>query len=207
MARAGEPAPARVKVYVEGGGSSDDLRTRCRQAFSALLERAGFRGRMPQIVACGTRRAAFDRFRGALEQGEPALLLVDSEGPVTGVSAWTHVRDHDRWQQPPTATEDDLHLMVECMEAWLLADQAALAGVFGRQLRPNSLPGKRAIEEIPKRDVMRGLANATRDCVMPYDKAAHSFRVLAQVDPARLRAVAPWAARFFDGLDTRRPRP
>ncbi len=44
-----------VKVYVEGGGDSKELRTRCREGFSKLVERAGFKDRMPKFVACGGR--------------------------------------------------------------------------------------------------------------------------------------------------------
>ena len=74
-----------VKVYVEGGGDGRDLRTRCRKGFSAFFEKAGLAGRMPRVVACGSRESAFDRFRTAFaarKAGEFVALLVDSEAPV-----------------------------------------------------------------------------------------------------------------------------
>jgi len=52
------------RLYLEGGESKDD-KIRCREAFSKLLEKAGFEGRMPRLSACGGRESAFDSFRTA----------------------------------------------------------------------------------------------------------------------------------------------
>ena len=71
-----------LKIYVEGGGNSNLLRTACRRGVSEFLNKAGLAGRMPRIVACGGRRDAYDAFCTAWAKGEPALLLVDSEAPV-----------------------------------------------------------------------------------------------------------------------------
>jgi hypothetical protein len=95
------------KLFVEGGGNHNDaLRTECRRAFTALLEKAGFRNHMPRIVPCGGRRNAFDQFCTALKGGERlAILLVDSEAPVSQESPWQHVakRQGDEWARPGDA--------------------------------------------------------------------------------------------------------
>ncbi len=52
-----------VKIYVEGGGDSKEQQSRCREGFSKLIEKAGFQGRMPSIVACGGRDSVFDNFK------------------------------------------------------------------------------------------------------------------------------------------------
>ena len=84
---------AGVSVFVEGGGRGDSSIIECRKAFSRLIERAGFQGRMPNVVACGSRGQAFDYFQQACKEGtRDSLLLVDSEGPVTQESPWEHVR-------------------------------------------------------------------------------------------------------------------
>jgi predicted ATPase len=44
-----------VKLHLEGGGDSKELQIRCREAFSKLIAKAGFAGRMPRIKACGSR--------------------------------------------------------------------------------------------------------------------------------------------------------
>jgi len=67
------------KLYVEGGGGSKLLRTECRAGFSVFLEKAGLRDAMPRIVACGSRNEAYDKFCIAVEHGQRAFLLVDSE--------------------------------------------------------------------------------------------------------------------------------
>jgi predicted ATPase len=124
------------KLFVEGGGDNDSLKTECRRAYAMLLEKAGFKGRMPRIVACGGRRNAFDQFATAVGAGEgpPPLLLVDSEEPVETGDPWEHVahRLDDLWVRPAEATEDQLHFMVQCMEAWFLADRIASESFLGR---------------------------------------------------------------------------
>ena len=196
-----------VRVFVEGGGNNNPaLVIEARTAFNKLFERAGLRGQMPRPIPCGGRGCAFDQFVTARkEDGDDSVLLVDSEGPVAGSSPWAHVRGRkgDGWQRPPGATDEDLHLMVECMEAWLVADRAALRGVFSRgdALNEKALPA-RAPEDIPKADLLAARARATagRD---RYDKGSHSFKALEQVDPAALRAACPWADRFFSELERR----
>ena len=83
-------------LIVEGGGDERlDLKVECRRAFRLLLEGAGLRNRMPQIIAAGGRKNAYDLFVvrwDAFQRGGPLpLLLVDSEAPVVGASPWRHV--------------------------------------------------------------------------------------------------------------------
>ncbi len=196
------------KLFVEGGGDHNDaLKTECRRAFSALLEKAGLKGRMPRIVACGSRRNAFEQFCTAMEDGESlAFLLVDSEGPVSAESPWKYVagRPGDEWEQPADASDDQLHLMVQCMEAWFLADRKALVRFFGQGLTENALPALTASHEsISKTELFRKLDMATRSTKLKgtYGKGTHSFKLLARVDPDLIRKASPWAERFFATLD------
>ena len=111
----------KVKVYVEGGGDGKSLRARCRGGFSSFFEKANLAGRMPQVIACGGREAAFDKFCTALgsrRAEEFIILLVDSEGPVADRSEpWLHLRERDSWEKPDDATDENAHLMVQCKEA------------------------------------------------------------------------------------------
>jgi hypothetical protein len=110
-----------VKVYVEGGGDSKALQTKCRQGFSEFFRTAGLARRMPRIVACGARSSAYRDFRTAHSRGgvDFPMLLVDSEGPMGHSDPWEHVRQRpgDQWTRPEGASEDHLHLMVQTMEA------------------------------------------------------------------------------------------
>ena len=195
-----------LHLYVEGGGDLKLLRTACRRGFAEFLGRAGLRGRMPRIVACGGRRQAYEDFCTALRQGRHgAMLLVDSEDPVTAPSSWTHLlrRPADAWPTPPAATDDDCHLMVQCMESWFLADRDALAAFFGQGYNDRALPSARnPIEAMAKSAVYQGLAAATKDCKTKtsYGKGEHSFLLLSLIDPSKVKAASPSADRFVTAL-------
>jgi Domain of unknown function (DUF4276) len=197
-----------IKLLVEGGGNNNhELKTKCRKAFSQFLERAGFKGRMPRIVACGSRQAAYEQFCAMLNgENEIVILLVDAEAPVHCQSSWDHVaqRQGDKWSKPAGATDAQLHLMTQCMESWFFADRAALAKYFGNGFNPNALPSASSkIEEIGKSDVFDHLKRATKDTRTKgaYDKGAHSFNILDLIDPALVRAASPRAEAFIAALD------
>ena len=192
------------KLYVEGGGDSASLLSRCREGFRGLLEKTACRGRMPRIVACGSRSAAYDHFRTACAQGEPCLLLVDSEDLVTQGSSWEHLRlrNGDGWEKPAQAREEDCHLMVVCMESWFLADKNVLRQFFGQGFNESALPTNPQLEKLTKAELFHGLQQATRSCKTkaPYGKGEHSFQLLKQLSPEKVAAASPWAKRFLDRI-------
>jgi hypothetical protein len=194
-----------VKLFVEGGGDSEALLRRCRAGFRHFLEEAGFKKHMPRIVACGGRRAAYDRFVTNCEAGETGVLLIDSEDPVSAGSAWAHLanRQADKFAKPSNATDDHCHLMVVCMESWFLADKEALAKHFGQGFNANALPQNADIEAVRKNDLYEGLKRATANCKTkaPYKKGENSFRILLRISPSKVRQASPWAKTFLEKLD------
>lgn len=183
----------KVKVYVEGGGDSASLKTRCREGFSKFFQRAGLEGRMPRVIACGSRNSAYGDFCTALRSARPGdfpVLLVDSEAAVAAIP-WEHLRARDNWDKPPGADDDQAQLMVQCMESWFLADAELLAGFFGQGFAASALPGNPNVEQVPKQQVFDTLKMATRHCRPKgeYGKAAHSFELLARLDPARISTL------------------
>ncbi len=191
---------AQVHLFVEGGGKGKDLPRRCREGFRKALERAGFAGHLPRIVASGSRSDTYDDFCKALADTTiTPLLLVDSEEPLT-LPPWSHLHQRDGWRQPGGATEDQALLMVTCMETWLVADRAALAGFFDHHLQVGALPPLVGLEYRACRDVQQRLADATRDCSTPYRKGDVSFRLLAVVNPAVLAKYLPNFERFITTL-------
>ena len=192
------------KLYVEGGGDSDSLRSRCREGFCEFLKKAGCAGRMPRIVACGSRSSAYDHFRTACEQGDECLLLVDSEELVTQASPWQHLRNRtgDGWIKPAGVGDQDCHLMVVCMESWLLADRDALQSFFGHGFNASALPRNTEIEALSKFDIYRALERASANCATkaPYGKGEHSFVLLKKIDPGKVAAASPWCKRFIDTI-------
>ncbi len=193
----------KVKVYVEGGGDRQELKTKCRRGFSTFLRKTGLAGQMPRIIACGGRQKTYEKFSDALKHStddEFIVLLVDSEGPVMS-DTWPHLQERDRWGKPAGATDDNAHLMVQCMEAWFLADKDALADFFGAEFNRNALPQRTAVEHIPKDDLENGLEAATRQCRKgTYHKGNHSFEILARLAPEKVTNASPHAARLVNTL-------
>lgn len=193
----------KVVVHIEGGGDNKTQQAELRKAFAALFERAGLRGRMPSIDCSGSRNnACRDFLNGRGVSGRHALLLVDSEGSVaSGSSAVSHLRRRDQWQLD-AAHEPDVHLMVQLMESWFLADKSVLQSVFGSGFNATKLPGMATdIEPTPKRDVIDGIDAATRNSKRgKYRKGRDSHEVLSRLDTEKVAAASPHANRFFERL-------
>jgi hypothetical protein len=192
----------KITIYVEGGGDTNNLKTKCRQGFSEFFKKLNLN---PKIVACGKRSDAFKDFcRGLknLKKDEHCLLLVDSEEPVTNQSVWQHVfLQGDNWQKPEKATEEHLHFMVECMEAWFMADKQSVAAYYGNDFKQNALPPNTTIEAISKSDLYDGLKKATKDTTKgSYSKGGHSFEILSKIDANEVVKKSSHARRLHETL-------
>ena len=173
----------------------------CRRALGTFVTRAGVAPGTVEIEACGSRGNAYRDFvRDANRRGSSAILLVDAEGPVTARTPWKHLQTNSGWSRPRGATNTQCHLMVEVMESWFLADVSALQSFYGQGLQVGALPRNPAIENVPKQDVLNGLARATRRTGKGSYKKAHSFRILESVDPARVMSASPHAQQFIGAL-------
>lgn len=196
-----------VKLYVEGGGEPAMLDGQCRAGFRKFLEAAGLKGKMPRIVACGSRNDAFKLFEIAVrirKGDELPLLLVDSEDAVDPrAGIWEHLQSRDHWNQPPGVSDDQVFLMVRCMETWLLADCATLAKHFGQYWNGNVIPAWPILEDVGKNKVFDALAAATAACdKRRYAKGRVSFELLAKISPTQVESACPHAKRFLDALRT-----
>ena len=165
----------------------------------------GLQGRMPRVVACGPRRNAYDDFRTAMAGANAddfIMLLVDSEREVaSGDGPWEHLEKHDNWTRPTSATDDSAHLMVQCMEAWFVADRKALEKYFGQGFNAGKLPKRNDVENIPKNDLYRAIENATRSSGKgQYGKGRHSFDILKDLDPEKVTDASFYARRLADTL-------
>lgn len=195
----------KVKIYVEGGGDSKALRALCRRGFSEFIEKAGLRGRMPSIVACGPRGKAYDDFKIAHASRDGiAVLLVDAEGPVnSSTGAWQHLQESDGWKRPDGADDDQCHLMVQIMESWFLADVDTLERFYGQSFLQGALSQNPKIEQVSKHDIKMGLEQATRGTNKgSYDKnkSKHGFEILAILDPMKVMEASPHAKHLIETL-------
>ncbi len=159
----------------------------------------------PTVIASGGRLKAFQNFCDALVKNtdETIVLLVDAERPVRK-GVWAHLGTApDGWQKPNTAKEAQAHLMVQCMEAWFVADKEALSKYYGRGFRVNSLPQRQKVEDIPKAALVPALKRSSKATIKgEYHKTAHGFSLLAVISPAKVAEKSPHARRLFHTLET-----
>lgn len=191
-------------IYLEGGGGGSKSKTatiHCQRAFHKLLERMGFSGRKPRLVACGGRREVYDKFRiaqNAAAHGYVAMWI-DSEEPMSNIEeAWKHlaaVKTVPRWQKPEGAADDQVLFMTTCMETWILVDHDSLRKHFGQELQESALPARTNVENLSRENVQQSLARATRNCPNAYQKGAQSYQILGELDPLVLQKHLPGFAR------------
>ncbi|MDR2869521.1 MAG: DUF4276 family protein [Deferribacteraceae bacterium] len=193
-----------VKVFVEGGGDNNRaLTNECRASFASFIRKAGLVGQMPKIIPCGGRQIAYKRYCIAINNGERAFLLVDSESAVSDASPWQHLltRKGDNWSCPTGGKDEDCHLMVQVMETWFLCDTDTLKAYYGQGFNENCLPKNNDVEKISKQDIEQALKIATKSTKKgEYSKGAHSFEILAQIDPHKILQQSQWAQRFINAL-------
>ncbi|NQT54013.1 DUF4276 family protein [bacterium] len=155
-----------------------------------------------QVIVCGSRDDAFSDYQSSLRSHPDAfnILLVDSEGPVTA-QPWDHLRARDRWD-PQGLPDDHCHLMVQMMEAWLVADVDALSAFYDQHFHANAIPPTRDVEAIDKARLEDCLQRATRDTQKgEYHKIKHGAKLLAQIQPATVRAKAQHCERLFSTIE------
>lgn len=191
-----------VKLIIEGGGYPE-LDSDLRKAFNILLRKAGIET-MPRIIAAGGRAQAYDRFQSALRNHEDAILLIDSERSIDSCYAdrpWDFLKSFEHWEWLPELKDEHCHLMVQCMEAWFLADSSCLVEYYGKNFNVKCLP-KSAVENVSKDKYESILSHAATQCKNKnnYDKGRDSFKILMKANPAKIRSQSPWAERFFSSI-------
>ena len=194
-----------IAIYMEGGGLSNNGRAALRQgvdAFLGELKQAARNRHWGWKLACvGSRNDAFRAFRRATQLGDAGvvILLVDAEEPVLDAPL-AHLGDRDAWEMG-FAEENSVHLMVQTMEAWLVADGDALADYYGQGFRGNALPATPDLESVSKREIERALQTATRATTKGrYDKIRHASQLLQRIKPERVRERCASCGRLLDFL-------
>ena len=193
-----------VAIYMEGGGngkgSKAALRCGMDSFLGALKDAAREKGWRWKLVCCGGRDETFRAFGNARSTGDAlTVLLVDSEGPVKA-GPRAHLAAQDGWDMCGVS-DDDVHLMAQVMETWLVADRQALTAYYGQDFRANALPSRRNLEEEDKTAVAAALDEATRRTQKGgYRKIQHGSDLLASIDPAKARERCRHCARLFDTL-------
>jgi hypothetical protein len=195
-----------IRIYVEGGGDQRSGKAAIREGFSKFLGSVREKARAHRvrwnIIACGSIGNAVEDYRNALIRHPDAfnVLLVDSDGPVDGPPA-EHLRMNAGFDMSDLSP-DQIHLMVQVMEAWVISDAEALNRFYGVGLNANALPRHMNIEEVAKEAVYQGLKTATRNTTKgEYHKIRHGPKILAMLTVQKVRERAPHCDRLFTLLE------
>lgn len=190
---------------MEGGGDSNNGRAALRRGmdeFLKELKQAARNRRWGWKLACvGSRDNAFRAFRNATERcdGGVVILLVDAEDAVREAPR-EHLHRRDGWEMG-FAQETSVHLMVETMEAWIVADGDMLADYYGQGFRKTALPVTPNLESVSKQTIEKALELATRATTKGrYKKIRHAGQLLAKVRPGRVRERCAACGRLLDFL-------
>ena len=205
-----------IALYVEGGGDTAEQKAELRRGFDGLLESVKSKARAKRLgwklVCSGGGQAAYEAFINAMSTNPDAInvLLVDSEAPVaheTGNADHdartraAHLATRHGWDLASTIPER-VHLMVQCMEAWIIADPETLAAFYGQDFLRNAVPVRLNLEDEPKLDVYATLTRATRNTQKgEYGKIRHASQLLQRIDPARVAQRCPRFASLTRWLD------
>ena len=191
-------------IYLEGGGESKELHSRCREGFHKLLEKNGFKGKMPRLKACGSRNSAFNDFKIAHQSKKHPFvtLWIDSEDPVADIEkTWEHLEKRDGWEKPEKSSNEQVLFMTTSMETLICADREALKKCFKDNLQESALPPLNNLESKNRKELFDLLKRSTRNCLSPYEKGKKSFELLGLLDAKTLRQHLPSVERTWRILD------
>jgi len=203
-----------IAIYVEGGGDTAQQKSELRQGFASLFNQiksnAASKGWSLRFTCCGNRNQAHQDFiKAPKENHRINVLLVDSEEAIPSFDkckdAWLrveHLKKRDKWNFEKVNSEY-VHLMVQCMETWIVADAEALKSFYRQGFLENCLPARDNLEEISKKDILNNLKKATKNTQKgEYGKIKHASKLLMIIDSREVEKCCPRFKEFTQWLDS-----
>lgn len=89
--------------------------------------------------------------------------------------------------------------MVQMIEAWLIADVAALKNFYGKDFQASLVPKNPDVEQItdPKSILKRATKKTSKG---DYHEIQHCSKILEQLDPIKVRKASAYCDRLFTTL-------
>lgn len=191
---------------MEGGGPKPNSHALLRQGMDAFLAEIKDACRKKRwnwkLVCCGTRDETYKHFENERANSDDSIvvLLVDSETRVDMSAPAAHLAAHDQWDFQGV-DDDVIHLMVQTMETWIVADPDALRAYYGQGFRGNVLPRHQNLEEVNKSDIGQALNLATQGTQKgKYHKIKHARELLQLINTMTVRERCPHCERLFETL-------
>jgi Domain of unknown function (DUF4276) len=194
----------KIALYIEGGGSRDQkvaLRQGFEKFFAAIRQSASNRRLGIKFVLCGSLDETVSKFQNACDRERDVLplLLVDSDGAVRATPVQHLTPKHP---QLAAAVSEHIHMMVQVMETWLIADAQALSQFYGQGFHSGALPETEDLESVSKVDIEQSLKRATAKTQKgEYHKVRHASVLLERIDPQNVRVRCRHCMRLFRSLE------
>jgi len=196
-----------IAIYLEGGGVGANTKSALRRGMSEFLGEIRDNCRdnrwFFKLVACGDRNEAYRGFYNfnEFEKYHVVVLLVDSEEKVKAGYPHQHLTQRDGWQFLEN-NKNNVHLMVQTMETWIVCDQNAMKKFYGNNYRPIILPAE--LEDTSKPDISNWLDNATSKTQKGrYHKIKHASELMKQINPDEVRKRCKHCDNMFTSLLSR----
>jgi hypothetical protein len=192
---------------MEGGGDSREGKARLRQGMSGFLRSLNVAANQKRLKSSRAEAATMRTTPSSMLKTAPetfSVLLVDSEEPIAGPrSPRTHLTQRDGWILTG-ASEESIHLMIQVMETWIVADADAVARYYKQHFLRNALPRTQNLEAVEKARIHEALKRATAKTQKgEYRKIGHAAALLELVDPLVVRRRCPSCDRLFATLTQR----
>ena len=197
-----------ITIYLEGGGTGKNTKSALRQGMDTFLSPLKKLAREKswhwKLVPCGGRQQTFEKFRNAVTGNQPVgvvVLLVDAEAAVGHDTPRTHLESRDSWNLS-FVTDDMVHLMVQTMETWIVADPSTLAEYYGQRFIAKALSGATNLETVHKTTILDALKRAIQHTQKGvYQKIRHASDLLKRIDHQQVGRRCPACARLFRTLE------
>jgi Domain of unknown function (DUF4276) len=206
-----------IHIYVEGGipkGRSTNKRTRyhdiqMRQGFNDFFFQAVKKQNVPlsntpfKIILCGSNAETMKEFTDSLKNPSSSfnILLVDAEKEVEDEDVIKHLKSLNSGFKVGNFSERQCHLMVQCMEAWFIADHEGLKKCFAKDFKPSRELSKLGnVENLSKDKVFELLQKATNGKYNSDTKLQFSGVILKGLDGTKVAEKSKFCEKLLQVL-------